>query len=76
MDAQVVEVVGQEMVHSETYHHGRDLAGFMDVGHAGIWGIVPVLTLVFRQLQQPTIFKPCRARKLSLKSKSGIFRIV
>jgi hypothetical protein len=45
MDAQVVEVVGQEMVRSEICHHGRDLVGSMDVVRVGTWDIVPVLVL-------------------------------
>ena len=51
MDGQAVEVVGQEMVHSRTYHHGRDLVGSMDVDLVGIWDIVPVLTIQFSHFQ-------------------------
>ena len=40
MGAQVVEVVGQEMAHSEIYHHGRNLDGSTDVVRVGLWDIV------------------------------------
>jgi len=43
MDAQVVEVDGQEMDHSETYHLGRDLDGSMGAVRAGIWDIAQAL---------------------------------
>jgi hypothetical protein len=76
MDAQVVEVDGQEMVHLETCRHGRGLDGFMDVVPVGIWDTVPTLALVFHQFQQLPTFKLCRVKEISLKSKSGVFRIV
>jgi len=51
MDAQVVEVVGQEMAHSRTYRHGKDLVGSMDVALVGLWDIVPILTLQISHFQ-------------------------
>ena len=76
MDAQVVEVAGQEMDLSETYHHGRGLDGFMDAGHVGIWDIIQEVVQWFHHFQQLPIYRHYKIREMSLKDKSGVFRIV
>ena len=76
MDAQVVEVDGQEMDHSETYHLGRDQAGFMDAVRVGIWDIVQELVQLFHHIRQLVIYRVYKIRKSFLRDNSRIFRIV
>ena len=76
MDAQAVEVDGQETDHSETCHLGRDQVGSMDAVRVGIWGIVQVLALLFLNFLQVIICKPYRIKRSFLRNSSRIFRIV
>ncbi len=74
MDAQVVEVDGLEMGHSETCHHGNDPDGSMDVVRVGIWGIIQALALMFHKFRQVVIYKPYRIKKSFLNNNSRTFK--